>query len=50
MSQVAREQAAAALVALSDKTLAMLTEGSQKHVMLSYQWMCRLRFSASTNL
>eukprot|EP01046_Picozoa_sp_COSAG06_P011414 COSAG06_NODE_651_length_13384_cov_2.712382_4_plen_430_part_00 len=38
MSQVAREQAAAALVALSDKVLVMLTEGSQKHVMLSYQW------------
>ena len=33
----AREQAAAALVALSDKKLVMTTEG-QKHVMLSYQW------------
>jgi hypothetical protein len=38
MSQVARERAAAALVALSDKALVMLAEGSQKHVMLSYQW------------
>ena len=37
MSQQAREQAAAALVALSDKTVVMSTEG-QKHVMLSYQW------------
>jgi hypothetical protein len=38
MSQAAREQAAAALVALSDRALVMLAEGSQKHVMLSYQW------------
>ena len=38
MSQVAREQAAAALAALSGKALVMLTEDCQKHVMLSYQW------------
>ena len=32
LSQVARERAAAALVALSDQALVMLAEGSQKHV------------------
>ena len=37
MSEGARELAAAALTALSDKKLELVTEG-QKHVMLSYQW------------
>ena len=37
MSEAARELAAAALSALSDKKLVMATEG-QKHIMLSYQW------------
>ena len=37
LSDRARELAAAALSALSDRQLAMATEG-QKHVMLSYQW------------
>ena len=37
LSECARELAAAALTALSDKKLEMATEG-QKHVMLSYQW------------
>ena len=37
LSEVARELAAAALTALSDKKLEVVT-GGQKHVMLSYQW------------
>ena len=37
LSERARELAAAALTALSDKKLEVVTEG-QKHVMLSYQW------------
>ena len=37
LSDRARELAAAALSALSDRQLVMATEG-QKHVMLSYQW------------
>eukprot|EP01043_Picozoa_sp_COSAG02_P041955 COSAG02_NODE_3525_length_6615_cov_2.025629_8_plen_462_part_00 len=37
LSEDARELAAAALTALSDKELEMVSEG-QKHVMLSYQW------------
>ena len=37
LSEGARELAGAALSALSDKKLVMVTEG-QKHVMLSYQW------------
>ena len=37
MNEAARELAAAALLALSNKKLEMVTEG-QKHVMLSYQW------------
>ena len=37
LSDRARELAAAALSALSDKQLVVATEG-QKHVMLSYQW------------
>ena len=37
LSEGARELAAAALTALSDKKLQVVTEG-QKHVMLSYQW------------
>jgi hypothetical protein len=38
LSDVARELAGAALLALSDKKLEMVMEGCQKHVMLSYQW------------
>jgi hypothetical protein len=38
LSDVARELAGAALLALSDKKLEMAMEGCQKHVMLSYQW------------
>ena len=37
LNKDARELAAAALTALSDKKLEVVTEG-QKHVMLSYQW------------
>ena len=37
LTEAARELAAAALSALSDKKLTMAVEG-QKHVMLSYQW------------
>ena len=37
LSAEARELAGAALLALSDKKLEMVTEG-QKHFMLSYQW------------
>ena len=37
LSAEARELAGAALLALSDKTLEVVTEG-QMHVMLSYQW------------
>ena len=37
LSERARELAAAALLALSDKKLMMVTKG-QTHVMLSYQW------------
>ncbi len=42
LSQTACEQAAAALAALSDTKLVMVTEG-QKHVMLSYQWDVQVR-------
>ena len=42
LSECARELAAAALTALSDKKLEMATEG-QKHVMLSYQWDVQVR-------
>ena len=42
LSEQARELAAAALSALSDKKLAMVTDG-QKHVMLSYQWDVQVR-------
>ena len=37
LSAEARELAGAALLALSDKKLEMVTEG-QMHIMLSYQW------------
>ena len=42
LSEGARELAAAALTALSDKKLEMAAEG-QKHVMLSYQWDVQVR-------
>ena len=40
LSESARETAAAALSALSDKQLVMLADGNQKHVMLSCECLC----------